>query len=205
MTFIVEDGSIVTGANAYISVAEFEAHFMDRGLDLSALALIIKQAAIVKATDYADKRFARIFKGRKAQSIQEREWPRMGVWDDSGYWIDTNSIPSNLKRAISEYSFLAYKLVDLLPIPAPGFNQVDSDTGEVVTSAGGPLVREASKVGPVSEDKWYADITKFQMMNRAAAVYSSMVSSMNLPEYPVADEWLKTLVTAGRGTSLERA
>jgi hypothetical protein len=202
MAFTVEDGSVVADANAYITVAFFESFHLDRGTDLSALTTSVKQTAIVRATDYVDKRFAKIFKGRKSQSEQNLEWPRIGVWDESGYWIDSSAVPVNLKRAIAEYSWIAIYRA-LLETPAPAFNVLDVETGEIETGTGGSLTRDMSRVGPIVEDKWYADPSRMQAI-RAGAVSSSMVSSVYLPEYPRADEWLKTIVQMGT-TRLVRA
>lgn len=69
MAFVVEDGSGVSLANAYASVAEVDAYLADRARssenswdDASTAA---KQAAIIKATDFVEKRFCGRFGGVK--------------------------------------------------------------------------------------------------------------------------------------------
>lgn len=211
MAFIVETGEVVENANAYISVEEFRQWHVDRGVtaagvDTGAYGEALIQAAIVKATDYVDKRFGPIFKGYKKYKDQSLEWPRLDVFDMSDYWIDSNTLPVYLKRAICEYAMIALKLIVLLPIPAPNFNAVNPDTGEVTVSEGGMLMRRADKVGPIEEERWYnQEQWRLELQGRAAGVVSSMVSTINLPEYPVADEWLKQIVRVGRPTRLVRA
>lgn len=203
MAFTVETGEVIADANAYITVAYLEDHFLDRGTSLAAVSTADKQTAIVRATDYVDKRFAPIFKGRKSQSAQSLEWPRVGVWV-SGYWVDTSILPSQLKRGIAEYAWVALYVSDLLPTPALSFNVRDVETGTITTSEGGSIIREMERVGPVTEDKWYASPSKTDAFSRAIGVGSSMVSSSFLPEYPVGDEWIKQIVSLGT-TKLERA
>jgi hypothetical protein len=180
-------------------------HFADRGLDLSAVTPItLLEAAIVKATDYVDKRFSKIFKGDKTRIDQFLEWPRLGVFDTSGFWISNQIIPSYLKKAIAEYALLAYRFTDLLPVPSLNFNTRD-ELGVVTTNSSGSMTRKLEKVGPITEDITFASPIELEKIGRAAGVFSPMVSSMYLPEYPVADEWLKQIVKVGRGTQLARA
>lgn len=210
MAFVVETGAVVANANAYITVAFFRSWHVDRGItaagaDTGAYGQLLVEAAIVKATDYVDKRFGVSFKGWKRQNGQSLEWPRIDVFDNSGYWIDTNTIPVNLQRAIAEYAFKALSFIVLLPDPALGFTTRDS-SGNIVVGQGGPLTRDRVKVGPVEEEKWFADPTKLILEGRASSAFSSMVSAINLPEYPSADEWLKQLMCfRGTTVTLERA
>lgn len=64
MAFVVEDGTGIASANAYITVQQFKDYHADRGNTLTG-GSGDQQKAIVKATDYIDKRFGRRFKGTK--------------------------------------------------------------------------------------------------------------------------------------------
>lgn len=211
MTFTVETGAVVTGANAYITVAEFRAWHVDRGVaaaanDTGEYGQALIEAAIIKATDYVDKRFEPVFKGYKRVHDQPLAWPRLDVFDLSDYWIESNTIPVALKRAICEYAMVALKLIVLLPIPARNFSTIDPDSGDVVIGTGGLIQRTREKVGPIEDEKWYnQEQWRLELSGRAPSSISSMVSAINLPEYPVADEWLKALVKLGRPTRLGRA
>ena len=59
MAFTLETGSGLELANAYIDVTFFDDFHTDRGRDISALNATIVETAIVRATDYIDKRFGR--------------------------------------------------------------------------------------------------------------------------------------------------
>lgn len=210
MAFTVEDGTGVADANAYITVAYFRAWHVDRGLSAASAnsgsftdALI--QAGIIKATDYVDKRFGPIFKGYKEDRDNSLEWPRNSVVIH-GYTVDSDTIPVNLKRAVAEYALLAMYLNELLPLPANTFNTVDPTTGETTVSEQGMLTRHREKVGPIEEENWFNPEQWRLLLNaRAPGVFSSITSSYNLPEYPVADEWMKHLITTGGSISLSRA
>lgn len=209
MTLRVEDGTIVANANGYVTLDEFRSFFEDRGYTAIAdgtgnFTDDNCEAAIVKATDYVDKRWGMKFKGWRTDEDQTLQWPRTGVIDQSQFLIEDDVIPRHLKNAVYEYARLAIALAELLPVPAPNFNKLDPDTGESIASAGGPLFRERVVVGPIEDEKWYADPTKLELSGRASGVTSDMVSTINLPEYPVADEWLRQLVEAGTPMTIER-
>lgn len=67
MAFIVEDGSGVYNANAYMSVADVTTYLTERARNTawSAATTANQQAAIIEATDYIEQRFGRRFKGMK--------------------------------------------------------------------------------------------------------------------------------------------
>jgi hypothetical protein len=209
--FIIEDGSVVPNANAYISVAEFRDFHGDRGLsaaqfDTGLYTEALVQTYIVKATDYVDKRFNMKFKGFQKEQDQSLQWPRLNVFNSSGRWIDSNTIPIYLKRGICEYAYLVSKLLDLLPTPSPNFNRIDLATGEIIPGSSGPLLRNVETIGPLTEEQWYGDRDPARLEEiRAAAQLSDMVSSINLPEYPRADAWLSEIIEVGGTINLTRA
>lgn len=98
MAFIVEDGTGVAGANAYMTVAELDAYWADRGVTLDG----DKEAAIIVATQYVDGSFR--WKGAIVFADQSLDWPRVGVVDDEGRAVDSMSIPDRLKFAVAEYA-----------------------------------------------------------------------------------------------------
>lgn len=210
MALIVEDGSRVADANAYITVQFFRDWHSARGLsaaanDTGAYAQALLEAAIIKATDYVDKRFATKFVGVKYTRDQELQWPRQDAYDIDGDYIETDEVPKELQRAVVEYAKIALAM-DLLAIPAPSFNAYDPETGTTDISEGGMIQRKAEKVGPVSEETWFnQEQWRIILNGLAPARDSAMVSAVNLPEYPVADEWLKPIMKIGQPTRLSRA
>jgi len=68
MSLIIETGSGVRGANSYVNVAYVTSYLTTRNRHVawSALSTQVKEAAIVAATDYLEKRFSDKFKGSPA-------------------------------------------------------------------------------------------------------------------------------------------
>jgi hypothetical protein len=67
MAFTVEDGTGIKSANAYVTVQELKDYHADRGNTVTGGAGD-QQKALVKATDYLDKRFGPRFKGIRQYS-----------------------------------------------------------------------------------------------------------------------------------------
>lgn len=96
MALVVEDGSQVTGANSYISLADARAYAVARGKTLSAVDATA-EAALIKAMDLIESYRAR-FQGTKVSRDQALQWPRTGVVVDT-FTIDDDEIPECLPQA----------------------------------------------------------------------------------------------------------
>jgi hypothetical protein len=96
MALVVEDGSVVAGANTYVTLAEFKAWADDRGITYGTDAAVTQQ--IYRAMDY----FERLqFIGNKANENQPLQWPRTEALID-GYYADATEIPPPVKTALYE-------------------------------------------------------------------------------------------------------
>ena len=96
MTLVVEDGSKVTGANTYITLAEFKAWADARGVNYSSDGHVTEN--ILRAMDYIEEL---MFIGVKETRDQALQWPRVDVVID-GYALDVGEIPKELKNATYE-------------------------------------------------------------------------------------------------------
>lgn len=92
MTIIVEDGSIVSNANSYVSEAELTSFATARGITLTNST----EELLIRAMDYIE---ALYFKGVKLTSTQSLQWPRAYVLIDN-YYINTDVIPTELKNGL---------------------------------------------------------------------------------------------------------
>jgi len=102
MAIIVEDGSGLANANAYIDVAFADAYFTERNdLEWSGLTAE-KEAFIIRATDYIELTFGKRFYGTKFSDSQSLSFPRLA---DDG--LTASIIPLNLKKACAEYAKIA--------------------------------------------------------------------------------------------------
>jgi hypothetical protein len=98
-TVTVEDGTGVSGANCYASVADANTFFdgqiyKDAWISASASA---KGQALAMATSTLDTVVT--WDGTKADRTNAREWPRNGVTDKNGFSVANNIIPVFLKEA----------------------------------------------------------------------------------------------------------
>lgn len=132
MALIVEDGSGLMDANAYVSVEYADEYFLARGMTTWAvLELAAKEAAIINATDYIDQRWP-CFKGELVNEFQGLMFPRT-LWE---------GVPANVKRACCEYAINATER-PLWFIP-------------VVDESGYAVAERKEKVGPIEEQVKFA-------------------------------------------------
>lgn len=95
-------------ANAYVSVAEADTYFTDRG---SASAWTgtddVKARALIQATDRIDQEEFRGYpalplNGTRASDTQALKWPRQNATDDEGWTYEDDVIPERIKKATME-------------------------------------------------------------------------------------------------------
>jgi hypothetical protein len=105
MALIVEDGSIVDGAESYVTVSEADTYLAARGVAAwAALSPEQKEINLRLATDYLQANYAQRWKGYLVDDLQPLDWPRQmvevanaGVVVPIYYGLD--EIPEDLKRA----------------------------------------------------------------------------------------------------------
>lgn len=178
MAFTPEDGSQVVGANAYATAAQVTEYLTDRGREAengwNALASAAQEVAIIKATDYIEKRWGPRFRGTRkgADAVQGLEWPREGAYDDDGFAYPNDEIPRRLIQAVAEYAVRAAS-AELLQDPGAIGEAIDRD-----------IRRKTEKVGPLEDTTEYFG--------------NEVAVSALLPDvtpYPAADLLLRELVT----------
>lgn len=114
MALIVEDGSIVAGAESYITLADADAYFTARGnATWAALADADKEAALRKATDYMVGRYGLRWKGERVSELQALDWPRSCAYAN-GFLIASDTVPEAVQRACAELAVRA-SVADLSP------------------------------------------------------------------------------------------
>ena len=100
MAFLLEDGTGIAGANAYIDETALGNYADDRSMTLAAGDA---SAAIIRATKYIDAVYRMRFVGYKTHGrSQGLEWPRTGVLDSQYFPIALNEIPQEIKDATCE-------------------------------------------------------------------------------------------------------
>jgi hypothetical protein len=102
-TLVVEDGTIVTGANTYASVNTVDAYCARMGLTAWASATTTEKTyAIHRAMAFIE---AQSFKGYKTDYDNPLKWPRNGMDDDEGYAIDEDEIPNDLINGLCRAAY----------------------------------------------------------------------------------------------------
>ena len=105
MALIVEDGSVVAGAESYASVSYADTYWSNRSTSpyaatWAAATTAQKESALRMATQYIDTTY--YWDGYSAYSDQELAWPRNDLYDDQGYAVYIDTIPEALKKATAE-------------------------------------------------------------------------------------------------------
>lgn len=152
MTLIVEDGSGVVNANAYVSVSAYRVWATARGLTLPSDDtdgnLKIEQA-IIKATDYLE--ISKCWQGEKADDTYSLSWPRKCVFIKGKPFAD-DAIPKQIVNA--SYYLASAVLAGVELMPNVSGNAVDY------------VVKE--KVGPI--ETTYASGSQFNGQTTFTAV-----------------------------------
>lgn len=133
MTFTVEDGTGVTGANSYASVTELDAHATLFNEDLSEFFTADKQAALAKASIFYIDGYD--FSGEKLNADQGLKLP-----------TSTVTVNADIKRAVLSAA--------VLQLQGRLFVDPQSVQAREVTS-------ESSSVGSLSDSVTYADAATY--------------------------------------------
>ncbi len=201
MAFVVEDGSRLSDATAYMTVEQWKDHHLDRGIDSAndgTWSDTEIESGIVNATDYIDKRFGKRFRGWRSSSQQSLEWPRTDAFDNDDYWL--TGVPSQILKATAEYGLIVLQLGrNLAPIPGVGFPITDPATGETEATAGTGIKRTTEKVGPLEDTtEYFAGTDANQPMTSTGNLIQS------IPEYPQADLWIEELLISSTSRTIIR-
>jgi len=139
ITIVVEDGSIVPDANAYIDVAYATQYAADRGVTLPADADEVA-AMIIQATDFLES-FACDYQGTKIDpATQELQWPRIDVYfDESETAFPSDAIPKNLKKAQAAAVIAVSQGLSLLPNITAQDYVTEETVGPITTKYANPL------------------------------------------------------------------
>lgn len=117
MALVVENGSLVEGADSYVSLSDAQQYATDRGLDT-----VLSEALLLRAVDYVNA-FRKVFKGFKLTDPEnDMQWPRREVVID-GYILASTVIPQCVVRA---------QIQTAIEI-AEGFDPLETVSSQVLT------------------------------------------------------------------------
>lgn len=100
-TFVVEDGTIVAGANSYATVEFGDTYSSDYGAPAAwtSSTTAQKEEALRMGTRDIDALFEERFVGMRSDEDQELAWPRLYVYDRNGFAIASDAVPTAVKQA----------------------------------------------------------------------------------------------------------
>lgn len=137
VTIVVEDGSIVPGANSYVSAADLTTYASNRGITLVGDPSIL----LIRAMDYIESLG---YKGHKVSSAQPLQWPRYGVFIDS-YYLDADYIPVELKNGLMQTAIAVDQGNDPLAVMTQGVKRERVDVIEIEYmdgSSSSPIIKQ---------------------------------------------------------------
>lgn len=152
MALIKEDGSIVANANSYANATDADAYQANRGRTAWAEATAeVKDAALVRATDYIEGRFALSFVGDRINDVQTLSWPRTGArYPTTGNDFPIDEVPVDVLNACVLYAD---------QVIGPG-DDLEAMTELAVTpeidDSGGTVTRSKEKVDVLETDTTFA-------------------------------------------------
>lgn len=204
MAFTVEDGTGVPAANAYADVSFVNDYHGDRNHGAwQTFGTSQKEKAIIRATDYLEKRFSLKFKGHRSDPTgQSLSWPRRDVFDEDDYLlVHSDEIPKELKQATAEYAIRAILIGELAPDPprqaqSQDFNTTTPQSGDILR---GPLKKSSVNVGrgAVEQAKEYFTQQEINQFSDRNSFAGGMVDTSTIPEYPGADLLLRRILDTG--------
>ena len=143
IAIIVEDGSNVTNANSFVTIAEVRSYAVERGVTLSATNDDIT-VQIIKAKDYLES-FANRYQGEMTNEGQSLQWPRTDVYlYGSETAFSSNAIPKELKSAQCAAILAIAEGVDIMPNYSASNFVTEETVGPITTKYADP-----TKVGIV--------------------------------------------------------
>lgn len=198
--FIVEDGSIVAGANSYVPLDFAQDYHDSAGHSVwSLFETPAQQSALVRGTAALDKRWALHYKGHRKFWNQPLQHPRWGMyWPDGQIICNSDIIAPQLMQATCELALRAAIIgelyTDSIPLtPAQNFGG-DTVPTPLTEYAGGMIQRESDTVDIIKQDKTYVNILSLikAQMNKYST--STTVTDALLAEYPAADLLIQPLI-----------
>lgn len=141
MALVVEDGTGLSTAESFISVADAGTRRSNLGDNTAwdALTTTQKEQALRKATEFMEQRFRNRWKGTKLLRDQALSWPRYGAEVD-GYALESNYVPADIANACADLALKS--LTDTL--------NADLTRG-IVREKVGPLETEYDRYSPQSK------------------------------------------------------
>lgn len=115
INFIVEDGTGLSTATAYLSVDDLKQLWDNVGYSYSNISTVLLQQRINKATEVIDGQYTSLWPGTRKTETQALDWPREDAVYIDGTDISEDIVPPELKRAVSELVYAQQNGTEVQP------------------------------------------------------------------------------------------
>ena len=115
---IVEDGTVVPGANSYVSVDTFKAFAASRGVPIAA-STVQCESMLLEGMDWLEAKWD-CWPGSRKSEVQSLQWPRTKVTLYGAPFSD-ELVPDAMRKAQMQLGMEVYKGVRLFPNVQGGF------------------------------------------------------------------------------------
>lgn len=164
MALVVEDGTVVAGANSYVDMSYADAYHSSRNnvawLEGASSPDTAREGALIRATQWLDATYKSRYPGLRLQGrTQPLQWPRSGAYDVDGNEIAEDEIPQEIMAATCEAA--------LRELSSPGSLAPDYNNSQRVVS---------EKVGDLAVT--YSDSTSAADMTPVFSMIDGILSSL---------------------------
>jgi len=163
-------------ATSYVTIQEMEQYFFNKGYDFDSLNENDKIRLVNSSTHYIDSNYQSSFPGYQQTSEQSLLWPRNSAYYISGYEIDEDVIPNEVKNAVCEMS----QLINTGTVPF------------ATISKSGKILKESSQVDVIKESLSYSDGTQLYQ-----DVYTIIDAALAKITGGVSDNFTLKVIRAG--------
>jgi len=169
VALIVEDGTGITNAEAYDSIANVTTYLTAYGEDADWSALTAdadREHRARRVTRYMDANFGATWKGARSNRTQALDWPRTGVYDNDGFEVSATAMPT---RFLAAFAVLC--------------ERASTESLAVDQSAPGEIKRIKNKVGSLEQEIEYLggrEQDKFYLL--AESLLEEFIQPANLLE-----------------------
>lgn len=159
MSLIVEDGSVVAGAESYISVADATSYHSKRGNSTWALLTTAQmEEALRRATDYMTQVYRIKWLGSLVSGTQSLDWPRVIASRADGALVASDSVPNDVMNVCAELALKA-------------------GAGELAPDLGRRVTKEKVDVIEVEYADYGTEYVRFRAIDNMLAPYLALGSS----------------------------
>jgi hypothetical protein len=164
MTLTVEDGTGLSDAESYLSVATFKAYCDARGYVYTGKSDAEIEQALRRGTAWLDGKYGPSFTGEQVNGVdQALEWPREDATDARGRDLPDDAVPRQIASADAEAAWRE--------LVAPNSLSPDTVLAERIK-------RSRKKVGDLEKEIEYADATGTDASRPVVSAVDDILASL---------------------------